>query len=139
MGSKNPQNGQRSLEFLPKLRNFTQSKSCPNLWIHQLQQNKFLFVGPRQVEFEESSTKSPKKSAKDRRKKIDILPLDHPLRSVLPDRARVVGIQSESGLFHPHIMTLAEFLEASRDMEKIHAIRSHFKYIVRPDNYFATF
>jgi hypothetical protein len=44
-------------------------------------------------------------------------------RSVLPESARVVGVQSESGLFQPHIMTLAEFLEASRHMEKIHAIR----------------
>ncbi len=79
----------------------------------------------REIEFPSTTIRS-KKSEKDKLKKTDILPSDHPLRSVLPESARVVGIQSESGLFHPHIMTLAEFLEASRDMDKIHAIRLFF-------------
>ena len=82
----------------------------------------------REIEFP-STTIRTKKSDKEKLKKIDILPSDHPLRSVLPESARVVGIQSESGLFHPHIMTLAEFLEASRDMDKIHAIRLFFPFI----------
>jgi hypothetical protein len=76
----------------------------------------------REIEFPSTTIRS-KKSDKDKLKKSDILPSDHPLRFVLPESARVVGIQSESGLFHPHIMTLAEFLEASRNMDKIHAIR----------------
>ena len=71
----------------------------------------------REVEYT-GSTRSPEKSTTE-----DILPSDHPLRSVLPESARVVGIQSESALFNPHIMTLAQFLEASRNMDKIHAIR----------------
>ena len=81
----------------------------------------------REVEFPETTTTTtrPQKSSgkKKGRKSNDILPEDHPLRLVLPERARVIGIHSESGLINNHIMTLEQFLEASKNMDKIHAIR----------------
>jgi len=54
---------------------------------------------------------------------IDSLPIDHPLRQVIPDSARIVGVQPESSFLNPHVMTLGQFLKVSRDMDKIHAIR----------------
>jgi len=42
---------------------------------------------------------------------------------VIPPQARIVGVQPESSFLNPHVMTLGQFLEASKNMEKIHAIR----------------
>lgn len=67
-----------------------------------------------------TTTKSPKKI---KNKKIEFLPLDHPLRHVIPPQARIVGVQPESSFLNPHVMTLGQFLEASKNMDKIHAIR----------------